>query len=40
MVLNVINFNIKLIYLEKYKQFMFLVIDLVVEVLKIMDFFC
>jgi len=34
-----ININVKLIYLEKYKQFVFLVIDLVIEMLEIMYFF-
>jgi hypothetical protein len=38
MVLKVINFNLKSIYVEKYKQFVFLVIDLVDLMMEIMDF--
>jgi len=38
MVIKVINFNIKLIYVEKYKQIVFLVVDLVVLMVGIVDF--
>jgi len=38
MVVKVINFNIKLIYVEKYKQIVFLVVDLVVLMVGIVDF--